>query len=92
MGEPFVTGASSAGGEDRGRRTGDPEVTSGSGKDGEDGVDPVVMGGAYGQTYTKPVGEQDFDAVHGHKTDIPWSSGQGSGFDRDWATEETEKQ
>jgi len=85
LGEPFATGASAAGGEDRGTRTGDPELTSVSGKDGE-GADPVTLGGTYNQKYTKPSGEQDFDAEHGHKTDIPWRS-EGSGFDKDWQYE-----
>lgn len=87
IGEPFITGASPGGGPDLHPKTGDRELVSGSGKDGE-GSQPVVMGGEYGINYTKPVGEQDFDAVHGHKTDIPWNSGQGSGFDKDWQYEQ----
>jgi hypothetical protein len=83
VGEAFVTGSSAAGGEDRSLRTGDPELTSGSGKDGE-GAEPITLGGNYQEGYTKPSGEQNFDDVHGHKTDIPWDSGQGSGFDKDW--------
>jgi len=87
LGEPFVTGSSAAGGEDRSLKTGDHELTSGSGKDGE-GAEPFTLGGTYDRNYTKPTGKQDFDAVHGHKTDIPWNGGRrGSGFDRDWQCE-----
>ena len=88
IGQSFVTGDCAGSGTTNRKQSGDPEITSGSGKDGEDGVTPVALGGDYDFKYTKPEGEQDFDTVHGHKTDIPWNSGQGSGFDNDWQSED----
>ncbi|GAV01973.1 hypothetical protein RvY_12595 [Ramazzottius varieornatus] len=88
VGQGFVTGEQAGAGTTFQQHRGDPELISGSGKDNEDGATPVALGGDYDARYSKPEGEQDFDAVHGHKTDIPWSSGQGSGFDKDWQYED----
>ncbi|XP_055327499.1 uncharacterized protein LOC129580827 isoform X2 [Paramacrobiotus metropolitanus] len=81
IGEPFITGSNPASGQLFEGAPNPPPQEPGAHNSGEK---PIALGGEYDRDFAKPSGELDFDAEHGHKTDIPWDSGQGSGFDKDW--------